>query len=87
MSWNFRIAKWPDECTESGYTYSTVECYYDDDGKPWGWSENPRPAYGDTPEGLIESLKTMLSDVEKSKDDIIDTQAVPTGKFEDVKDG
>lgn len=41
------------------------EVYYDENGKPSGWSESPRPIMEYNINGLSRMLKNMLEAVEK----------------------
>jgi hypothetical protein len=60
--------------------YEIHEVYYDNTGKPWGWTENAKAAFGETPEDLIWCLERMLADAKKSVADILDYDATPEGK-------
>jgi hypothetical protein len=81
-SWNYRIIRRKYETGEIGYEIHEV--YYDE-GKPWGWTENAKAPYGETPEDLIWCLERMLVDAKKSVDDIIDYEATPEGKGPEVE--
>ena len=84
--WNYRIVRhqYPEEVgyeiAPAARGFAIHEVYYDEDGKPWAWTENPEAPYGETPEDLIWCLETMLSDAKKSLGDIIDYEATPEGK-------
>ena len=52
--WNYRIFRHVDEGNNEWYTIH--ECYYNDKGKPTGWTENPVRPFGST----VEELKNCL---------------------------
>jgi len=46
MSWNYRIVRY-----RSGEGFGLHEVFYDDDGLPWGMTENPATFVSGTDEG------------------------------------
>jgi hypothetical protein len=46
-SWNYRIMRHKYETDEVGYEIHEV--YYDEEGKPWEWTENAKAPFGETP--------------------------------------
>lgn len=74
MHWNNRIFKHVKDNIES---YAIHECFYDDSGRTLGWTETPETGHYDSVEDLIEGLKQILRDVEKSKDDVLDYNSKP----------
>ena len=75
--WNNRILR---HKSESGDWFGIHEVYYDDDKVPNGWTLEPKAPFGETVEELIEHLKQLLNDAERSKDDVLDYDAEPKGK-------
>lgn len=68
--WNYRVFK---KQIDGKTSYGLHECYYDDNDKPDGWTENAvKLDYFDTPEELQEALQMMFNDVNKSAADILD---------------
>ena len=58
MSWNYRITRE----TARGVTYYALrEVYYDDGGRPEGWSADPVRFTGDTPQDIVEDLLLAAS--------------------------
>lgn len=72
MSWNYRIIK----TTIGGEdSYGIHEVYYDENGKPKMYSEDPIPAHGETLTELREDMDRLLQAFEKpiiSSDDFKD---------------
>jgi len=69
MHWNNRIFK---HVNKHGTTYAIHECYYDEKGKPDGWTNEPMCGHYDTVDDLIGSLEQMLRDAKRSKNDVLD---------------
>ena len=73
MSWNYRILKTK---YEKEYFYEVVEAYYNKEGKVDGYtdiSENPLRISGENVEELISVFETILKDLKKSKDDVLES--------------
>lgn len=58
--WNYRIMT-----LDKGATWGIHEVYYDEDGKPNGYTENPQEPYGETLDELKNDLLYMLRAFEK----------------------
>ena len=56
MSWNHRVLAMEIECE---LYYGIYEVYYDENGKPNGYSEKPVTVAGDTIDNLKCTLKRM----------------------------
>lgn len=69
MSWNYRIFK---RKRDRVTTYELYETYYDKDGNPNGWSEEPEYGDHDSADDLIEDLAFMLKDALRYRKDILD---------------
>lgn len=55
MSWNHRVIEFVDP--DDGRPWFQIhEVYYDDQGRPEAYTENPVPVYGDT----IDEMRTTL---------------------------
>jgi hypothetical protein len=59
MSWNYRIVCW------GRGQYDIREVYYDENGKPLGWTANPRELTGESRKAIIEDLELMLESVRR----------------------
>lgn len=71
MHWNNRIFR---HVGTDGYvTYALHEAYYPQ-GKtiPDGWTENAMCGHYETVDDLIASLKQMLRDAKRSRNDVLD---------------
>lgn len=69
MTWNNRIFK---HQNNYGDYYAVHECYYDENKNPKFWTDEPILLNGfETVDELISSLKQILVDVEKSRDNIL----------------
>jgi hypothetical protein len=61
VSWNYRITRNPDS---SGFALREV--FYDDDGRPNGWTDPIIFAWPDEgPEGIAKSLELALKDARR----------------------
>jgi hypothetical protein len=69
MTWNNRIFK---HVGAGNITYALHETHYDKDGKVDGYTGEPMCGHFESVDELIASLKQMLSDAERSKDDVLD---------------
>ena len=65
MKWNYRIMKRSCHYTGEVY-YALTEIYYKNNN-PYLYSERDE-VISDTPEGVVEVLKIMLSDAQKQQD-------------------
>ena len=70
MSWNYRIME---DGTGKEKYYSLREVFYADDnfGSIYGFSKEPESPIGDNVEDLIQNIKMMLDDAEKTKSQIL----------------
>lgn len=65
MSCNYRVMI--HRHIDSDDAYAIHEVYYDDDnGNPYGWTENPSSPFGETIEELRVNLKMMLAALDNS---------------------
>ncbi len=67
--WNYRVMRHRVGMSGSIY-YGLHEVYYKA-GRPWLWSQEP-DVQGDTIDELGSTLRMMLNDFERSKDDVLD---------------
>ena len=67
--WNYRIIK-------NKNTYGLYEVMYNDDGEIFAHSEEPE-VFGETAEDLLQTLRLMLDDAQKSYGDIL--------KYDEIK--
>ena len=62
--WNYRVVrkvlKSPIKSIPDEVRYAIHEAYYDDNKKVWAISKDPVPAYGESPEDLMECLTMMI---------------------------
>lgn len=88
MSWNYRVVKRPERESDTGFIYHIHEAYYDnDDPNSIGVTENPVIPAGETIDELRKCLEMMINDIDRFRDEIIDSdQPEPfTGAFtEDI---
>ena len=73
--WNYRIFKREYRYrrrSKAHTVYELHETYYDDAGKPDGWSTDPQAGPAESVEELIEDLRMMARDAYKSRKDILD---------------
>ena len=73
--WNNRIVK--HEKDDTVY-YSVHEVFYKEDGRIYGYTENPITIFGETVEDVKSQLEMITKDIEKHE--VIDASTV---KFED----
>ena len=78
-TWNNRIIR---HKSDSGDWYAIHEVYYDNEGKTTAWTVNAQEPFGESVDELISSLKMMLADAERSKDDVIDYDSKPEAENE-----
>ena len=76
MSWNYRIMRHvapegPYTSEEDRIWYGLHEVYYDDNGKPDGFTSDDLIAT-DTVDDLIGVLELMLRDARRYKDDVLE---------------
>ena len=71
--WNYRIIKDKD-------TYGLYEVIYNDDGEISAHSEEPE-VFGETAEDLLETLRLMLDDAQKSYYNILKYDEIKFGKL------
>jgi hypothetical protein len=65
---------------ESGEVwYGLHEVYYNKKNQIWAWTEDPVDVTGDTVDELEQALTTMLTDVTRSKKDVLDFDMEPEG--------
>lgn len=62
MTWNYRIIK---ETINNTIHYSIHEVYYDENGAPSFFSENPITPYGEYLDDLKKDLQLMLKAFDK----------------------
>jgi len=67
MSWNYRIM----EDGKDNKWYSIREVFYNGKGQERAFTEIPIAPIGETPEELIDVLKMMLDNAEKTKSQIL----------------
>jgi hypothetical protein len=76
MSWNNRIFRHKWKATKGvakHETFALHETFYADDGKTVeGYTEEPMCGHYESVDDLIKGLEQMLSDVKRSKDDILE---------------
>jgi len=78
VMWNYRIFKRVYRgCDKAYITYELHETYYDDAGKPDGWSTEPQAGPAESVEELIDELRMMARDAYKRRNDILDYDATP----------
>jgi hypothetical protein len=82
MSWNNRIFKHTVKFNgkfnrEDRVWYGIHETYYDDDGKPDGWTAEPMCGGFDSVDDLIVSLEMMLRDAKKYRNDVLEYKDDP----------
>lgn len=90
MSWNHRVfkqfTKYPDSMSDEGdggeWTFSIRETYYNDKGEITMFSNDPRPAFGDTLYSIKWTLQMMLEACNKEVLDI-DNIVLAKNDFED----
>ena len=58
MTWNYRVRN-------VNGNYGIYEVYYDKNGKPNAWSQDPMEPYGESLEELKDDLKRMMTAFEK----------------------
>lgn len=60
MTWNHRVI----QHEENGETWRAIhEVYYDGDGVPWAYTENPTPVQwseGDAPNWILDQMRKAL---------------------------
>jgi hypothetical protein len=76
--WNYRIIK------DKDY-YGLYEVMYNDDGEIFAHSENAE-VIGDSPEDLLETLRLMLDDANKSYYNILEADKIKFAPIYDEKD-
>ena len=81
MSWNYRVIKHKNtkesiHAGENEYWYGIHECYYNEDDKIWGWTEDSIRPFGDTLEEITDALKLMTLALEKP---VLDEEDLPEG--------
>lgn len=69
-TWNYRIFKHPGKDGNAD-TFAVHECYLED-ALVKGFTIKPQSAHYESVEGLIDDLKTMLSDAQNSQESILD---------------
>jgi hypothetical protein len=74
--WNYRIIKDKDN-------YGLYEVMYNDDGEIFAHSENAE-VIGDSPEDLLQTLRLMLDDANKSYNNILESDKI---KFAPMYEG
>lgn len=74
--WNYRIIKNKD-------TYGLYEVMYNDDGEITAHSQDPE-VIGDSPEDLLQTLRLMLDDANKSYNKILESDKI---KFAPMYEG
>ncbi len=65
--WNYRVMRH----SVGGQVYYGLHEVYYKAGRPWLWSQEP-DVQGDTIDELGSTLRMMINDFEKSKDDVLD---------------
>lgn len=55
--WNYRITR--ETFPDGEHMFAIREVYYDDDGKPNGWTKEPIAAVGDTAIEVLDTLGRM----------------------------
>lgn len=60
--WNYRLLKFRDEGSETGWTYGVVEAHYNDAGELYAHSKTPF-IIGDTEQDVIEELETIRTSI------------------------
>jgi len=73
MSWNYRMIRTKENET---YVYHVHEVYYDKNGKPKSWSENPITPYGESQSDGYEDLILMQKSFQQKPFDIVDDKLV-----------
>lgn len=80
-NWNYRIMR---HCQEKGAdTFALHEVYYDDDGKPKSWMQEPEMGQWDSVDELIRAHEMMLADAQKWRDAVLDFGADPAAQSRD----
>lgn len=94
--WNNRVfkkfVKYPESMSDVGegglggeWTFSIRETYYNDNGDITMYSDEPRPAFGETLDGLKWSLERMLEACDKEVLDV-DTIVLAKNDYDDIED-
>lgn len=77
--WNNRIYY-----NSDNNNYSVHETFYKD-GEIWGFAEKPESGYFETMEELIDHHKIIFEDVQRYKDDVIDSKTLEKKFAENLK--
>ena len=56
----------------TGDTFALHEVYYDDDGKPKSWTQEPETGHWDSVDELIGAHEMMLKGARKCRDDVLE---------------
>lgn len=75
MNWNNRIFRhgFVHKDGSVSYTYALHEAYYPDGMTiPDGWTENAMCGHYETVDDLLDSLKQMLRDAKRCRNDVLD---------------
>lgn len=68
--WNYRVMRTPTGNADEPFFFAIHEVYYDDSGKPNGWTENAVGVCSDTVEGLRDVLAMFAAALEKPPIDV-----------------
>lgn len=58
--WSYRLIRFKDEGSPTGYWVALHEVYYDDEGKPVGWTKSPADFGGTDREAAVKALAMAL---------------------------
>jgi len=83
--WNYRIIKFPMKDNHE-YDYGLYETFYNEEGKVCGHDEVPT-IVGDSVEEIEKTLKMMLSDVNRCKDNVLEGDQIKFAPFYDESEG
>lgn len=61
--WNYRLIRFKDEGSPTGYWVALHEVYYDDEGNPNGWTSSPADFGGTDRTEAIKALADALDDI------------------------
>jgi hypothetical protein len=75
MSWNYRVIRYPE--TEDS-AFAIHEVYYDKEGRPTSWAENPIAPLGDNLLELRAEVEYMLEAFDKPVLTIVDDKLIET---------
>lgn len=82
MSWNYRMTRQSTGVPEEPYIYAIREVYYDEKGKPNGWTADAISPDGETFHEAIRQWTKALSDA--SAQHVLDIDTLPPVELEET---